>query len=325
VPTDQGLFAVSTLYGQCETIAGARIAESIGLGVDATLDYARSSYQADGLRKPQTVGGSFEHAALTHGIGAGTVTLHYYRFEPTFATIILPYGVPENIWSVAYSWPGPWLKSTYQLVDSSVLGVNRQGPMIAYSLNSNSLQAAASFSSFKQITPLTSSNLTQLGFVEGFFLVQRDRAESTMGNFRRAAVYVGKTYGFGTLGIDFVDDGLHRDASANAPLDAVSYDAPQTVVGWSRPIGDRALLAAGVGYYGMRGTWADGSATNVDYGMHVYYAGAQFAQHGGNAVMVTLRQSAMRGAPYFGALHFLRYGSPQFDATTLLVEERLKI
>ncbi len=325
VPSDQGLFAVSTVYGQRESITGARAADSIGLGLNATLDYAYSNYQADGIGKPQIVGGSWSHAALAHGLGPATVTLHYYRFEPTFATIILPYGVPENVWSVAYSWPGPWLKSDYQLVDSSVLGVNREGPMIAYSLDSKSLQADASYSTFKQISPLTPIDLRQLGFVEGFFLVQRDPADATTGSFRRAAVYLGKTYRFGSLGIDFVDDGLHRDASPREPLDAVSYDAPQTVLSWSLPIGNATLLAAGAGYYGMRGSWADGSATNVDYGMHAYYAGAQFAQHGGNKMMVTVRESAMRGAPYFGALRLVRYGSPDFDATTLLIEERLKV
>jgi hypothetical protein len=197
--------------------------------------------------------------------------------------------------------------------------------MIAYSSNSKSLQAAASFSSFKQIAPLTSANLTQLGFVEGFFLVQRNPADATTGSFKRTAAYLGRTFAFGTLGLDFVDDDLHRGASPRAPFDAVSYNAPQIVLSWSRPIGDRELLAAGAGYYGMLGSWADGPATNVDFGMHVYYAGAQFAQHGGNAFMLSLRRSDMRGAPYFGALHALRYGSPAFDATTVLVEERLKI
>jgi hypothetical protein len=325
VPTDQGQFAVSTLYGQRESITGARVAEPIGLGLDATVDYAYSTYQADGLGKPQTTGGSWTHASLAHGVGAATLTLHYYRFEPTYATIILPYGVPENVWSVAYSWPGPWLKSNFQLVDTTALGVNRQGPMIAYSFASKTVQASASYSSFKQIAPITPANLTQLGFVEGFFLLQRNPADATLGSFKRLAAYVGKTYDFGTLGLDFVDDGLHRDANPRVPFDAVSYDAPQTVLSWSRQIGDRALLGAGAAYYGMRGTWADGAATNVDYGMHAYYAGAQFAQAGGDALMLTLRRSDMRGAPYFGALHALRYGSPAFDATTVLVEERLKI
>ena len=325
VPTDQGLFALSTLYGQRESISGARISEPIGLGLDADVDYSHSTYQADGLGKPQTVGGSFDHASVAHDLGAAALTLHYFRFEPTFATMILPYGVPENIWSVAYSWPGPWLKSNFQLVDSSMLGVNRQGPMLSYALDSKQLQAHASYSDFKQIAPFTTADFGQLGFIDGFFLVQRNPADETMGVFHRTAVYLGKAFDFGSIGVDFVDDDLHRDARPSQPFDAVSYDAPQTVLSWSRPIGARALLAAGAAYYGMRGSWADGPATNVDYGMHVYYAGAQIAQHGSNAFMVTLRQSAMRGEPYFGALHSLTYGSPDLNATTLLMEERIQI
>jgi hypothetical protein len=325
VPTDQGLFAVSTLFGQRESIAGARIAEPVGLGLDATLDYAHSTYQADGLGKPQTVGGSWNHVALSHAMGAATITAHYYRFEPTFATMVLPYGVPENVWSVAYSWPGPWLKSNYQLVDSTALGVNRQGTSIAYALDTKALTALASYSTFRQISPFTTANLRQLGFVEGFFLVQTDPNQATVGSYKRTAAYVGKMFAIGSIGLDFVDDGLHRPAAASRPFDAVTFDAPEYVASWSRPVGDRTYLGAGAGYYGIRGTWADGAATNVDIGMHVYYSGVQFQEPDGRVLMFTLRRSIMRGAPYFGALHALEYGSPDFNATTLLVEQRIKL
>jgi len=52
-------------------------------------------------------------------------------------------------------------------------------------------------------------------------------------------------------------------------------------------------------------------------------APVQLKQGDGNALMVMLRRSDMRGAPYFGALHLLDYGSPDFDSTMLSVEERI--
>jgi hypothetical protein len=313
------------LYGQRESITGARVARPIGLGFDATLDYAHSTYQADGLGTPTSAGGSWEHISLSHALGAASVAAHYYRFEPTYATMVLPYGIPENVWSVAYSWPGPWLKSNFQLVDSTAAGVNRQGPSLAYSLDTKVLTASASYSSFRQITPFTSADFRQLGFIDGFFLVQTDASRATTGSYKRAAAYVGKTFGFGTIGFDFVDDGLYRPAASGQPFDAVAFDAPEFVASWSRTVGDRAVLVGGAGYFGIHGSWADGAATNVDIGMHEYYAGAQFQEQGGRALMITVRRSVMRGAPYFGALHALRYGLPDFDATTLLVEQRIHL
>jgi hypothetical protein len=325
VESDQGLFALSTLHGQRQTIAGARVAVPIGLGLDATLEYAHSSYQADDLGDSSTVGGSWDHVALAHALGPATVTANYYRFEPTFATMILPYGIPENVWSVAYSWPGPWLKSNFQLVDTSAVGVNREGPSLSYALDTKSLSAFASFSSFRQITPFTTANFRQLGFIDGFFLVQTDPSQATTGTYKRAVAYLGKTFAFGTIGFDFVDDGLYRPSAVGKPFDAVSFDSPEYVASWSRTIGDRTALGAGACYYGMRGSWADGAATNVDIGMHEYYAGAQVKEQSGRVLMVTLRRSVFRGAPYYGALQAVTYGSPDFNATTILVEQRIRV
>jgi hypothetical protein len=325
VESDQGLFALSTLHGQRQTIAGARVAEPLGLGLDATLEYAHSSYQADDLGEPSTVGGSWDHVSLAHALGPATVTANYYRFEPTFATMILPYGIPENVWSVAYSWPGPWLKSNFQLVDTSAVGVNRQGPSLSYALDSKSLTAFVSYASFRQITPFTTANFRQLGFIDGFFLVQTDPSQATTGTYKRAVAYLGKTFAFGTIGFDVVDDGLYRPSAVGKPFDAVAFDAPEYVASWSRTIGERTALAAGAGYFGEHGSWADGAATNVDIGMHEYYAGAQVQEQSGRVLMVTVRKSIFRGAPYFGALHALQYGSPDFNATTILVEQRIRV
>jgi hypothetical protein len=325
VATDQGLFTVSTVYGQREAIGGVRAVAPAGFGFDATAEYAHSTYQADDIGQPGSVGGSWVHGALSHSLGAATVGAHYYRFEPTFATLLLPYGTPEGVWSVAYSWPGPWLKSNFQLVDSTALGVNREGPLFSYSFRTKQVQAIASYSTFRQITPLTTDNFRDLGFVEGFFLIQRNPAATTRGTFRRTSAYVAKHYAFADVGLDFVDDALHRDAAANVPFDAVSYDAPQYVLSLSRTSSSRVTVGAGFAYYGMRGSWADGPATNVDFGMHVVYAGAQLAESGRRAAMITVRRSVLHGMPFFGSLGITKYGSPDFSATTVLLEQRFQL
>jgi hypothetical protein len=107
-------------------------------------------------------------------------------------------------------------------------------------------------------------------------------------------------------------------------MDAVSFDAPQYVISVSRVLPMQQAIVANFGYYGMRGTWADGAATNVDYGMRFGQIGEQFRDRGGET-MITLRRSVMGGAPYFGALGLLKYGSPDFNATTLLIERRFHL
>jgi hypothetical protein len=136
-------------------------------------------------------------------------------------------------------------------------------------------------------------------------------------------VYVGRDLGrFGGLGIDYSDDVLHRGAAFRDPLDAVSLDAPQYVVSLTKRASSHIAAAAGFGYFGTRGSWADGTALNVDIGMRTAFAGAQIAEPDG-AFMITARRSVLGGATYFGELQLLDYGSPDFTGTTLFVERRL--
>lgn len=320
--TDQGVFATSVLNGQRESIAGGKAVVGIASATDATIEYASSTYAADGIGKPGSAEGAWEHAGLSHRFAASTVALDYYRFEPTFATLVLPYGVPENVWSVAYSWPGPWLKSNYQLVDSSTIGVNRQGPSLSYSRDAGGLELDATYGDFQQIGSFTTADAGDLGYVDGFYLVQAPSA-ATFGRFKRATAFAGERIGAIDLGLDFDDDDLHRGFAPDHPLDSVSYDSPEYVLSAALQSSSHAIVAD-YGWYGMRGSWADGGQTNVDLGMRFAQVGAQSRDRGGET-MVTLRRSIVGGAPYFGALHLLTYGSPDIDATTLFIERRLAL
>ncbi|HET9343841.1 MAG TPA: hypothetical protein VFO25_13085 [Candidatus Eremiobacteraceae bacterium] len=321
--TGQGPFALSVLDGQRETITGAGANFETPLGLHATIDGAFSSYQADRIDNRGVAVDGFVHAGLSHRLGDGRVGVDFYRFGPTYATMILPYGAPENIWSVAYSWPGPWLKSDFQLVDSSTAGVNRQGPLISYSRDDGRNQLYVTWARFRQISPFTVSDGRALGFVEGFFLIQSDPLDATTGSFQRANVYVGHELGrFGDLGLDFSDDDLHRPYAGGERLDAVSFDAPQYVVSLTKRASSHLVAAAGFAYFGTRGSWAGAGPPNVDFAMKAAFAGAQIAEPDG-AFMVTARRSVFGGSPYFSPSFNLRYGSPDFLATTLFVERRL--
>lgn len=320
--TDQGNLILSALGGQRETIVGARDTFDAPAALQVTLEGAYSSYAADGAA-PGSASDGFYHGGLSHAIGGGRLGADYYYFGPAFATAVLPYGAPENVWSVAYSWPGPWLKSDFQLVDSSTVGVNREGPLFSYRFDDGRDQLDATWGDFRQIRPFTFQDGTAPGFVDGFFLIQLGAADATIGTFQRTNVYAGRDLGrFGDLGVDFSDDVLHRAAVATEPLDAVSLDVPQYVVSLTKRSSSRIAAAAGFAYFGTRGSWADGSTVNVDFGTRAAFAGAQLAEPDG-AFMVTARRSVVGGAPYFGAFRLRTYGSPDFTGTTLFVERRL--
>jgi hypothetical protein len=321
--TAQGAFALSVLKGQRETIVGGRDEFDAPLGLQATVELSYSAYEADDIGTHGATHDGFGHGGISRAFGGGRIGVDYYRFGAGFATMVLPYGAPENIWSVAYSWPGPWLKSDFQLVDSSTAGVNREGPLFSYRRDDGRNQLYVTWATFRQISPFTVDDGAKLGFVDGFFLVQTDPATATIGTFRRTNAFVGRDLGrFGDLGIDYSDDVLHRAAAPRSPLDAVSLDVPQYVVSLTKRATSHVAAAAGFGYFGTRGSWADGSALNVDIGMRAAFAGAQIAEPAG-AFMITARRSVLNGAPYFGDFTFFKYRSPDFGATTVFVERRL--
>lgn len=321
--TDQGVFALSVLRGQRETIVGARDVIDAPLGLQATLEGAFSGYHADDIGVRGTTHDGFVHGGVTHPLGDATVGVDYYRFGAGFATMVLPYGAPENIWSVAYSWPGPWLKSDFQLVDSSTVGVNREGPLVSYHRDDGRDRLDVTWGDFRQIEPFTVDDGSKLGFVDGFFLIQTDSLDASIGTFQRTNAFAERDLGrFGDLGIDFSDDVLRRSAAPAQPFDAVSLDVPQYVVSLTKRASSHIAAAAGFGYFGTRGSWADGDAVNVDFGARSAFAGAQVAEPDG-AFMITARRTVVGGTPYSGALHVFAYGSPDFTGTTLLLERRL--
>ncbi|HXM17985.1 MAG TPA: hypothetical protein VN934_04170 [Candidatus Tumulicola sp.] len=319
-PGPQGPLPTSDLGGQQQTLAGLRGAFHAARSLDAIVELGIAWYDAQNVLRPGTQSpGGFYHLGLTHPFGRAAVAADLYRFGPRFATVILPYGVPENVWSVAWSWPGQWLKSTYQVDDNTAIGANRQGFRLRYSLDKGPIEIHAGYSHFDQIVRASLGHLSQVGFVEGFFLPQFDDS-ATAGVQHQYALWTAWHPSFGDVTLDYVNDTMHRNFLPAHPEDAVSYQAPQVVLTYSRPFGKRALGAVGYGRYAMRGSWAFGALTNVDYHQNVAFVGAQFAESPRSALLVQVRQTTFTGLPSQPG-----GPSPNFSGSLLVVEQRYHI
>ena len=313
----QGPLPSSTLGGQQQTIAGVRGAFHATRWLDATVEIGRAWYDAQHVTEQGTQApGGFYHIGVAHPFGRASVSADAYRWEPRYATTILPYGIPENVWSVAWSWPGVWLKSNYQLADNTIVGTNRQGFRIRYTLDKGPVELHATYARFSQIDQSLLSNANQVGFVEGFFLPQFDDSGTT-GEQHQYGLWLAWHPAFGDVMVDYINDTDHRDFRPQHPEDAVSYQAPQVVVTCARAIGKRALADVGYGNYAMRGSWAFGSLTNVDYQQSIEFAGVQFSESPHAAVLVSIRHANFTGLPSEPA-----GPSPSFSGSVLVIEQR---
>lgn len=313
-PGPQGDLPVSTLGGQRGTIAGASAAFH-AKSFDALVEAGRQWYDADNVIEPGTQKpGGYYHIALTRKVRRVTARIEGFRFEPRYATTILPYGVPENIWSSAWSWPGPWLKSNYEMNDNSAAGVNRQGFRIAYAVDGGPFEAHLQFAHFAQIDEATYTNAHQTGFVEGFFLPQPD-GFGTRGEQTQAVSWLAWHPPFGNVSLDYVVDVEHRAAMRGRPQDLVDYEVPQTVLSLWRQFSPETIVSVGYGYYETKGTWA---ATPLRFGEATLFAGAQLQESKQGALLVQLRHNSFTGLPSVTG-----GPSPDFGANLLVVEQRV--
>jgi hypothetical protein len=272
-PGAQGRLFTSVLSNQDETVGGARAFFHPWKKWDALAELGRAWYDASPVTLPGTQRpGNFEHFSLVRHFGDDTATLEYHRFDPTYATVILPYGIPENIWSIAWSWPGVWLKSTYQMVDNSVIGANRAGYHFRYD-GSGKIEAHVSYGQWRQLVPETVANASQVGFVDGYFLLQKN-GFGTYGTDRQAGLYLAWHLKRDDLVFDGVEDYLDRAPAAGQTIDTVAMRTPEFVVSAQHHFSKSLVAAAGYGRYEAVGTWAT-TPVKADYGLG--FAGVEFS------------------------------------------------
>jgi hypothetical protein len=319
VSTPQGVLPASTLSGQRQTIAGVRAAFHLAprIGLDAVAEIGRAWYDAAPVAHPGTQGpGGYYHIGLTKTQGRATGSLDLYRMEPRYATAILPYGIPENQWSAAFAWPGQWLKSNYQLIDNSVLGVNRQGYRLRYFVDRGPLEVHLEHTDVRQIDPETTVESTNNGFVDGYYLPQRPDA-ATFGRQKRTAAWIAWHPGFGDVTLDLVDDTLYRPFAAAHPEDRVSYEVPQAVLAYARRLSPNVVVATGMGRYAMKGTFSE----PLDFAERLFFLGAQVRQSRSAMLLATFRRTAFGGVSTLPAA----MRPADFTGSAFILEQRLTL
>jgi len=316
--TDQGPLPSSVIGAQHQHIYGASATFHAARALDGIVEVGGSTYEADHVAEPGTgQAGSYLHGGLSHAIGRFSASADFYRNSASYADILLPYGVPENVWSVAWSWPGQWLKSNYQLINDYPVNIDRQGYRIKASLRGagSPLDLRVAYANFGQIVPITYANALTTGFIDGFFLPQPNDA-ATLGRQHQYALFIGWHPSFGDLTLDTTEDTMRRPFDLGFPQDDVSYDTTAAVLSFAHHFSPRVLATVGLARYGMRGSF--GSAlTNVDYWQRTGFVGVELVEHPHLSALVSLHRGAFWGIPTVLA------GPPtNFTATLLVVEQR---
>ena len=319
VLSSQGLLPFGTIGGQRSTIYGLRAAFHLFGLADGLVEYGHSDYDADGTALPGSgKPGNYYHAGITKSVRRATASFDFYRNEPYYATAIMPYGTPENVWSVAWSWPGQWLKSNYQLIGNYPVNVDRQGYRIKYQLNNGPLEIHASYANFGQLVPITFSNAQQTGFVDGFFLPQADDA-ATLGRQNQYALWATWHAGVADVTLDWVEDAIRRNADLGHPLDFVSYVTPEYTGYLSRALTPYALVSLGYAQYFMDGEFSS-EVENVDFGQRQVFAGAELRESPHTSTLISLRRSVFAGFATVPGVP-----PPDFTGTLVIVEQRIKL
>jgi hypothetical protein len=317
----QGPLPISTIGGQRQRIYAASASFHAAKALDALAEFGHSTYDADAVAEPGTgKAGNYLHLGLTRTFGRTSATLDLYRNEAYYANALLPYGTPENVWSIAWSWPGQWLKSNYQLINDFPVNINRQGYRIKLATKdaAGRLDVRGVYANFGQIEPITFSNALRTGFIDGFFLPQPD-AFPSVGRQHQYLLFAGWHPPFGDLTFDYAEDTMRRPAALVRPQDTVSYDNPEAVLTFARHLGPNTLVSAGLARYGMRGSFGQGY-TNIDFAERIVFAGLQFAESPHATALLTLRRTAFGGIP-----SALGGPPPNFTATSLVFEQRYRL
>jgi hypothetical protein len=222
------------------------------------------------------------------------------------------------VWSVAWSWPGQWLKSNYQLINNYPVNVDRQGYRIKYQLNGGPFELHVAYATFGQIVPITIANAEQTGFVDGFFLPQANDA-ATLGRQNQYGLWATWHARFADITVDWVEDAIRRNANLGHPLDYVSYVTPEYTLYASRRLTPNALVSLGYAQYFMNGAFSS-TVENVNFGQREAFAGAELRESAHTSTLISLRRSWFAGYATTPG-----YAPPDFNGTLLVVEQRITL
>lgn len=292
-PGPQGRLFTSMLADQHQTLAGVSALVHPLRGYDALFEFGRGWYNAGLVAEPGTNSpGNYGHVALTrHFNKTDDFGVEYYGFGPRYASIILPYGVPENVWSAAWAWPGNWLKSNYQSIDNSIIGINREGFRTHADMTRGRLELHADAYVWRQLEPIDNINAPQEGWADGYFLPQIN-GDRTLGWQRQVNLYAAWHLLRDDIAVDSVWDRSYRPTH-NDPVDFVSMNYPQVVVSVQHHWNKKAVGVMGYGRYSANGMWATTPVLGI-YG--AAFVGGEW-DFGNQQLLVQLRRQGLTGVP----------------------------
>lgn len=311
----QGVIGTSTLSGQRETIVGGRGAFHVmpALGIDGVAEIGRSWYDSTLAARPGSSSpGGFYHAGVLKTRGHVSESIDFYRMEPRYATMILPYGAPENTWGATFAWPGLWPVGNYQLVDNSAVAANRQGYRLRIALDKTPVEVHLEYTSVRQIAAETVVSSLQTGFLDPYYLPQHVDA-ATFGRQKHVGVWAAWHPTFGDITLDLIDDTLYRPFAAAHPEDRVSYEVPQAVLAYARHLSPNVVVSTGLGRFAVKGAFSE----PIDLSERLLFAGFELAQTSRSTLLVSVRRTASGGITSYPALP----RSPDYTGTTLIVEQ----
>lgn len=294
-PGAQGDLATSSIAGQRQTIAGARAFFHPHAGYDAVVELGRAWYDATLVVRPgSSRPGNYQHYGIArHFNGKSAAGIDFYRFDPQYSTVLLPYGIAENVWGIAWAYPGPWLKGTYQLASNAIAPINRVGFRAHADLSNGRFEAHAAYYGYRQLAPSTYDNLTQTGFVEVDYLVER-AGDVTLGETHGLDAYAAWHLDRDTLAVDYARDLQYRGYQGTAVQDYVEMRYHQVVLSEQHRFTKNLLGVGGYARYSANGMWT----TTPVIGIYAFgFAGGEWAFDDNQQLFVGLRRYALTGLP----------------------------
>jgi len=320
VPSSQGNLPFSLIGGQRNTIFGLTATAPLGGNTDVAAKYGYSQYAADGTYSGSgSVGGSYYYGKVHHAFSSFEVSAEAVRFEPNYAPTQIQYGTLENIWSLASSWPGTWLKGNYPLADVTMVGPNRQGFRVSGDTIVHGIDLRLAYGAYRQIFVDDFGNSHQPGFVEGYFLPQLFGG-ATLGREQHAAASVNWHPKFADVQLDLTDVTMSRPAALGNPNDAVAMNYPAGTFTVSRQLNSRIFAAVGAARYAIDGSFSNSGAKNTDLAQSVVYGGFQYTKDGRQTYHLQYRLYSVHGLPTV-----LNGPSPAFHGPQLILEQRFKL
>jgi hypothetical protein len=303
----------STLFGQHQFVAGLG-ATFVSGQVDADLRYGYSCYGAIGTAATTAscTSGNYLYGKLHHGFTHFDLALEGVRNEASYAPAILDYGTAENVWTYPAAWPGRWLRGTYQAVDNSMVGPNRQGFRIGGTTIVAGIEVRLSYARYTQIQALDGTSAFAAGFIEPYFLPQLGGGST--GIEQHAEGWFTYHAKWADVALDLAQVNMWRSGTAVAQgADAVRMAYPMGTLAFTRRFGPKVTATAGVGRMALNGRFDTAGPNNDDLSQDVIFAGAQYRSNATSGYGVEWRLYSVAGTPTVPGGDSPAYHGPQIQ------------